>query len=78
MPAISELHEDWIDPCSMLDEEDTDLTGVESNGGSIMAFVNSALKRSGNSIEVQNAYRRSAMGGNYDHLLAVSMQYLGD
>lgn len=53
------------------------LVGVDSHASSIMAHTSGALKRAGNPSSVVNKYRVDAMfGGDYDHLLALSMAYL--
>ena len=52
------------------------LLGIDSNAGAIMGTVTRALRAAGNPTSVLDAYRREAMSGDYDHLLAASMTYL--
>lgn len=73
-----QVHDDLISPTLVLTHEELTLVGVNGNAFAIMAHVNDCLKRSGNSREVQDAYRAEAMSGDYDHLLQASMRYLGD
>ncbi len=64
------LHPDWINP-------DFDLVGVDGNAFAVMGAVRRALRQAGNSSEVIDAYTDEAKSGDYDHLLAVSMEYAG-
>ena len=50
--------------------------GTDGNAFSIMGTTAKALKRAGASPEVIDEYRRKAMSGDYNNLLAVSMRYL--
>jgi hypothetical protein len=68
--STDDRHPDWIDP-------EFDLVGVDGNAFAVMGAVSKALRRAGNSKEVCDAYTKSAMGGDYDHLLQVSMLYAG-
>lgn len=52
------------------------LLGIDGNAGSVMGATTRALKAAGNPTSVLDAYRREAMSGDYDHLLAASMTYL--
>jgi hypothetical protein len=54
------------------------LVGVDGNAGAIMGAVARGLRRAGNPSDVIDRYRREAMSGNYDHLLAVSMAHCAE
>lgn len=71
------LPENWIDPAMIFDENERELVGIDGNAGAIMAHVNRILKGSGNSREVQDAYRIEAMSGDYDNLIIASLAYCG-
>lgn len=53
------------------------LIGADGNAYAIMGRVVSALKKAGYR-ELIDEYQKKAMSGNYDHLLAVSMEYVTD
>lgn len=71
------ISDDWINPRLVLSDEETDLIGVGSSAGSIMAFVSDALRKAGNKSPVINAWRMEAMSSDYDHLLTAATAYLG-
>lgn len=48
---------------------------VDGNAFSVMGAVTRALKRAGQGDKVAE-YREKAMSGDYNHLLAVSMEYV--
>ncbi len=52
------------------------LIGNNGNAFSIMGQVQRALKKSGADREYIDQYLSEAMSGNYDHMLAVSMEYV--
>jgi len=51
------------------------LTGEDGNAFFILAKVQKALKRAGHQ-ELAKKYTEEAFGGNYDHLLQVTMKYV--
>ena len=53
-----------------------DLIGVDGNAFSIMGNTSGLLQRAGATKEFRDAYRKDAMSGDYDHLIAVSVAYL--
>lgn len=56
-------------------KEHFSLVGVDGNAFAIMGYVCSAFKACG--VENLRAeYQENAMSGNYDHLLAVSQEYI--
>ncbi len=48
---------------------------LDENAFSIMAKVSKALKRAGHA-DIASEYLAEATGGDYDNLLAVTMQYV--
>lgn len=52
------------------------LTGRDSNAGSIMAGVSEALRDAGVDSSTINAWRMEAMSGNYEQLLATAMRWV--
>lgn len=54
---------------------EVELVGTDGNAFSVMGKVKRALKDEGNSDEVIQSYLDQAMAGDYDHLLAVSMEF---
>lgn len=50
------------------------LVGRDGNAFAILAAVRKALRRAGVSKEEIDQYVEEAMSGDYDHLLAVTMQ----
>jgi len=52
------------------------LTGNDGNAFAIMGRIQRALKKNGADREYIDQYLSKAMSGNYDHLLAVSMEYV--
>jgi len=52
------------------------LVGENGNAFSIMGLVKKALKQSGADKEYIDKYLNAAKSGDYDHLLAVSMEYV--
>ena len=51
------------------------LVGVDSNAFSVLAYVEKALKREGLRDKVDD-YRAKATSSDYDHLLAISIEYI--
>ena len=51
------------------------LTGHDSNAFMLLGLARKAAKKAGWPTERWNAVKREAMGGDYDHLLAVLMQH---
>ena len=68
--ATISRHPDWIDP-------EGDLDGVDSNDLMIVGYTSRALKAAGNKPSVVAEFREQAFSGDYDHLLAVCMTYIG-
>ncbi len=54
------------------------LVGVDGNAFSVMGFVLNRLRRAGNGASVRERYQQQAMAGDYAHLLAVSLAFLGE
>jgi len=52
------------------------LVGEDGNVFAIMGRVKRALKEAGADKEYVMKYLEEAAGGNYDHLLAISMEYV--
>jgi hypothetical protein len=52
------------------------LVGHDGNAFSIMGRVKQSLKRAGADKEYIDGYLREATSGDYDHLLAVTMEYV--
>ncbi len=52
------------------------IVGEDGNAFSIMGSVTQALKRAGADKEYIDKYKTDATSGDYDHLLAVSMDYV--
>lgn len=52
------------------------LIGEDSNAFAIMGNVSGALKRAGADKEYVDKYITEATSGDYNHLLAVSMEYV--
>lgn len=52
------------------------LTGLDSNAGTIMGEVARALLHNGVPQAVIDEYRRESMSGDYDHLLRTAMKYV--
>lgn len=55
---------------------DVELVGEDGNAFSVMGIVQKGLQRAGNDQSVVDNYLEQAMGGDYDHLLAVSMAFI--
>ena len=53
-----------------------DLVGIDGNAFSVMGYVIRAMRECRFSKEEQNEYQQKAMSGNYDNLLAVSVEYV--
>lgn len=51
------------------------LTGEDGNAFMIMGKVIKALKRGGHA-DLVTAYQKEAISGDYDHLLATTMEYV--
>ena len=54
---------------------EVELEGLDGNAGSLMGEISRGLKRAGNPVEIIDRFRRDAMSGNYEHLLAVCQAY---
>jgi hypothetical protein len=52
------------------------LSGEDGNAFSILAKVSQALRRAKVSAEEQALFRKEAMSGDYNHLLAVCMSWV--
>ncbi len=52
------------------------LTGEDGNAFGILGKVRDALKRAGADKEYTDSYMTAAMSGDYDHLLATTMEYV--
>lgn len=66
-----------------LDDEEYDepkytLAGCDGNAFAVMGYVTNAMKKEGKTPSEIRAYRTNAMSGNYDKLLAVSMEVLDE
>lgn len=53
-----------------------DLVGVDGNAFAVMGYVLKAMKECKMSKEEQSDYQTKAMSGDYDHLLAVSIEMI--
>ena len=53
-----------------------DLVGVDGNAYSVMAYVLRAMKECKMSKEEQSDYQTKAMSGDYNNLLAVSVEMI--
>ena len=53
-----------------------ELVGHDGNAFSIMGAVTKALQRAGISREEQDEYFREATAGDYNHLLATTMEWV--
>lgn len=51
------------------------LVGVDSNAFSVLAYVKTALKREGLKDKIDD-YMAEATSSDYDHLLAISIEYI--
>ena len=54
------------------------LVGCDGNAFAVMGYVTNAMKKEGKTPAEIRAYRTNAMSGNYDKLLAVSMEVLDE
>ena len=52
------------------------LVGEDGNAFAILGAVKKAMRRGGVSQDVIDEYMAEAMSGDYDHLLATTMQYV--
>lgn len=52
------------------------LTGIDSNAGSIMGAVTRGLRRHGVSAEEQDEFRKEAMSGDYNNVIATAMKWV--
>ena len=52
-----------------------DLVGIDSNAFSVLAYVEKALRREGLKDKIDD-YRAKATSSDYDHLLAISIEYI--
>lgn len=57
-------------------KEKYSLVGVDGNAYCVMGYVSHAMKNEGKSKEEIYAYYNDAMSGDYDHLLAVSVEMI--
>ena len=55
---------------------EVELIGGDGNAFSVMGKVKRALRRAGVSKEEQDLYIEQATSGDYDHLLAVTMDWV--
>lgn len=58
--------------------EKFDLVGIDGNAFCIMAYVTDAMKKCKFTKEARDAYFKDATSGDYNHLLAVSMQMIDE
>lgn len=54
------------------------LVGIDGNAYSIMGYVRKAMKAEGKTAEEMKAYTDDATSGEYNHLLAVSMEMIDE
>ena len=54
------------------------LVGEDGNAFAILGRVTTALRRAGNSPEIIKSYQDQATSGDYNHLLAVTMEFTED
>lgn len=52
------------------------LVGVNGNAFSVMGYVSNAMRECKFSRQEIDEYRKEAMSGNYDNLIAVSLDYI--
>ena len=52
-----------------------DLVGVDSNAFSVLAYVKTALRKEGLRDKIAE-YQAKATSSDYDHLLAISIEYI--
>ncbi len=52
------------------------LVGVDGNAFSVMAYVSKAMKTANYTKQEIENYRKLCMSGDYNHLLALSMEWL--
>lgn len=52
------------------------LVGEDGNAFAILGRVTREMKRAGVDAETIKEYQNEAMSGNYDHLLATTMEYV--
>lgn len=52
-----------------------DLVGIDSNAFSVLAYVEKALRREGLKDKIDD-YKAKATSSDYDHLLAISIEYI--
>jgi hypothetical protein len=57
-------------------EVHVDLFSIDSNAFSIMGAVTKAMRRAGISKDEQDAYFKEATSGDYDHLLATTLNWV--
>ena len=53
-----------------------ELTGIDGNAFSIMGAVTKAMRRAGVSSEEQDQYFKEARAGDYNQLLATTMEWV--
>lgn len=56
--------------------EEYTLVGVNGNAFAIMGYVSNAMRECKFTRQEIDEYRKKAMSGNYDNLLAVSLDYI--
>lgn len=52
------------------------LVGVDGNAFSVMGYVSRAMKQAGYTEEEIKQYTKQAMSSDYNHLLAVSVEFI--
>ena len=52
------------------------LVGVDGNAYSVMGYVSMAMKQAGYTEEEIKQYTKQAMSSDYNHLLAVSIEFV--
>lgn len=60
----------------MKNKKEYSLIGVDGNAFSIMGYVRRAMKETGFTREEIEAYTKNATSGDYNHLLAVSIDMI--
>lgn len=56
--------------------EEYTLVGVNGNAFSVMGYVSNAMRECKFTRQEIDEYRKKAMSGNYDNLIAVSLDYI--
>lgn len=54
--------------------KDYSLIGIDGNAYAVMGYVDKSMRREGKTKEEREKYLEDAKSGDYDHLLAVSIE----